>query len=60
MATIYLHPTVICDPFLVSIVEIKTRMVAEPDGKRRVVMKSKECKIVMPVVVMNARKEFKQ
>lgn len=58
-AKIYIHPAAACDPFAVAVIELSTRMHAVCE-KRRVELVNRDTKITMPVIVMQARKEWKQ
>lgn len=56
-AQIYIHPVVACSKDMVAAIEANTRMHAVCDN-RRVELVSRDTKITMPVIVMQARKEW--
>lgn len=56
-AQIYLHPTAACDPLAIAIIELRTQMKAVCSDNR-VELVVHGTKVEMPVIVLNARKEF--
>lgn len=58
MAKIYLHPSACTSPDAIRAVEISTQRDAVADDRSRVVLVSRQSRVEMPIIVMNARKEW--